>query len=277
MAQQFVSFLNIVAHPHDESVYRRVLEEASGRRVNFWGDDYGAIVEPIDEDDSILRGRVITWTEIDKNSQLLNSRKLEEIDEEIASIIPPEVGINARSFNYAFDLLTHKFAFEIRDENGKSLAPTRMQRLFQNAIKSSKILEELDELDVYLQSGNEGIEAVFALQNINKVIIELSLPNPDEHEELFRRKFEEEKIKKRRTELTKARGEDSIILSDEDRQMSIVASNNGYVETHGRNEEGEISRRSTRNFPMRVSHEIPDDTSRSELIRGKLRQRFRNV
>ena len=119
MAQDFeVEFgvLNITAQPHaDKAVYRNLLKKIAGQYTNFYDQDWAAITEPVRADSGYYIGRIMIWTELDPDSSAIDKEHLEEISLEEANIeLPPEYGINGRTFIYVLREQGSSYIFRVK-------------------------------------------------------------------------------------------------------------------------------------------------------------------
>lgn len=66
--------LNIAADPHPPGIYRKLFEAAADVPVRVWGSDWAKITTPVDRESEppSFYGRVLVWTEIDRDGKWLN-------------------------------------------------------------------------------------------------------------------------------------------------------------------------------------------------------------
>ena len=95
--------LNVVANPHPTGIYERILTKAALSPVNYRGDSYATISKPRQIEDGFLQGRVVAWTEINRDEPAILTDVLREVDLSDLDIqIPENVGLNGRIFLYTF-------------------------------------------------------------------------------------------------------------------------------------------------------------------------------
>ncbi|MFN7158813.1 MAG: hypothetical protein ACK4MR_08985 [Erythrobacter cryptus] len=80
-----MGFLNVVATPHPEGVYKEGFEKIANKPVRVRGKDWAVVLDPrLDAKDfEILVGRISVWTEIDSTEPSIdkitfNSQNVEE-------------------------------------------------------------------------------------------------------------------------------------------------------------------------------------------------------
>lgn len=86
--------------------------------------------------------------------------------------------------------------------------------------------------------------------------------------------MEEQNINKDERIFTRQSGTDSINLSEANHTRALVASTDGFVESTGRDENGQPDRRSTKEYPKIVKRTLAAGTTFLQALRNEAR-RFR--
>lgn len=131
MAQLYMYVLNIVASPHPEGVYPRLLRKAArGGGVRARGSDYAKITRLTEQHTGIYTGRILVWTDIDMNGPWVDLIREEELPEDVRRgiRIPSNARPNYRTFRYVFDERRHLFYYEARNQLDEKLGPTIVRR-----------------------------------------------------------------------------------------------------------------------------------------------------
>lgn len=253
------SLLNVVSHPHPKGIYRSLFEIAAGQRpVKFRSDQFTRISRITDSKDGIFRGRLAMWTEIDPNSPSVDKTSLKEMSLDEAGVeLPANIGFNSRIFYFAFREKEHALYIELTNDEGRTITPSTAKTAF------SKILAQagegvVEEVSVFVGTRADAIDYVLSLKAIRKIEIDLKLPNPDDLSEEHERALADlERMKAGRLQatLSRAKGEDTLVLLPFWRAAAELARNNGSVKTIGKNEYGEPEERNTKNMPAEIEEE----------------------
>ncbi len=129
--------LNISADPHPAGIYRRLFEENAERGIRLWGNDWAKITRPVNRetDPPSFYGRILVWTEINKDGKWLdqNTDKEATASEKDKIAIPDNLDPNFRSFNFVFLEERHLLILEYENELREHFGPQRAERLFVRA------------------------------------------------------------------------------------------------------------------------------------------------
>ena len=84
--------LNISADPHPTGIYRRLFQAAADKAIHLRGHDWAKITAPQDRetDPPSFFGRILVWTEIDKDGRWL---KQDANREAIVAVRPPRMAL----------------------------------------------------------------------------------------------------------------------------------------------------------------------------------------
>lgn len=267
-------FLNIVATPHPKGVYKRLLNVAAERPVSFWGPMKAAITEPLElhDDPSFLTFQLVIWTEVNPNEPAVNKTQLKKaaFPREGKSFVA-EYGVNGRVFYCVFDVETHTLTAELRNEDGQTVSPRRLERIFVDLLSPEVLGSDAEEVEVTVIPTDDAVEYVLGLTRLDKVEILVKRPNADDITSATQQVMNElieQNAKSERRVVTRQAKTDGIELSEENETYARVAAHNGYVDASGLDEDGEHDKRSTREVPKVVRTAIAAGTSFLVALRG---------
>lgn len=235
-----VAALNISSNPHPAGVYIELLTKAAGRKTNYRGNDWAKFTKPVklkDQED-LFAGRVLIWTEIDKNGPWLNDETDDFLTrEEKAEIkIPDKAKPNYRVFNYVFQVSRHRLYFEIKNEFNEWLGTTMCQRIFLNLLSGLAEKRDLD-LTVTVVPKSGAVKSVLSLPGLRHLHIRVIVPNDTTDEEKRKRvldRLKKAKAKQLDEIFTKRAGEDHLVATTEIQDTADIAAENGFVKGVGR-------------------------------------------
>jgi len=225
--------LNIVATPHPNGVYERILRTVAGTPVRVRGNDWAKITEPkASSKKGVLDGRIIVWTTIDVDGRWLDTTKDEELSraDKKSISIPSHAKPNYRVFSYALDVNRHRIHYESLNEFGETLGPTVARRLFENLTAMDKVKEAV-EVTILPQEGT--VNRILTLPKLRRLEIKLLLPNPDDVDPDKQQKLYEKlrsmNAKTWEQTLQKRAGAARLKPDEETKEIARVAATNGYV------------------------------------------------
>ncbi|MER9137515.1 DUF4747 family protein [Mesorhizobium sp. M0830] len=242
--------LNVAASPHPDGAYLGLLETAALKPVNYWGDHFATISRPEKVKDGFLRGRVVAWTEIDKNEPAVLTDRLQEINfNDLKIDIPDNVGFNGRVFLYVFRESDHTLFVEVANDLGKRLSPQRARKIF--GMLFDAIIQGVDAplVEVTIIPEEDALRRILSIPTLKRLRIHLVRPNADDLD--VKRIME-------RLEAQRAKSEDIILvalpshgieLNEENKTIAEVAEHNGFVEGSGQEDDGAGVKYSTREYP----------------------------
>jgi hypothetical protein len=267
--------VNIAADPHPTGIYRRLFAAAANRVVHLRGSDYAKITAPQDRDTDppSFYGRVLVWTEIDKNGKWLNQKKNEEATpEEKAKIqIPDDIDPNFRSFNFVFIDEKHRLVLEYRNELGQSFAPKSAEHVFRELFSEPYFGEDTPEVSVTAVPSHEALDKIYNITRLKHLEIFIIRPNPDDLTEETGRILErliKQGAKSQKFELQKRAKVKTLKPDEETKTMAEIAQTNGYVAGEGTDADGKPVYESTQDHPKTVTLEVSGTTSVGVLFNG---------
>lgn len=239
-----VSGINIVTHPHSPQGYIDLLYMLfrSRRHVQVYSSLHLMLGElkPIDATNGMtgLFGRLYRFVDIDKDATWFNVDKHDEAtEEELAQInLPDELRPNTEMFDFVFYPIGHTFYFNMRSGNkirGKqgNLGPGQVVKLFKILTSLQPVQEKFGQVDITVLPDTAQLEKILAIHSLQKLVIEVSKPNPDELGEAEAKVFsrlEKMKSRKLRQEIF-AEKHESIELDEDTKSLARVAATNGKV------------------------------------------------
>lgn len=253
-----VAALNIAAHPHPPGIYLELLTKASEFLIRVRGHDYAKITLPkVSEDENLVAGRILIWTEIDLTGPWLDLRREEALDRSLKAAIqiPDGAKPNYRAFNYLFDVRRHRLYFEIRNEFRETLSPQTARRFFENLLSREIIGLESPEVEVTVVPDTGAVERILSLPKLRTLEITVVLPNPDdddEAEERILRHLERNGARRSTTSYYKQSDVASLTPTQDVIDEAKVAAANGEVRGVGR-ENGRRTELSTAQLPKKVA------------------------
>lgn len=276
-------FLNIVATPHPKGVYRRILEIAAEKPVQFWGDYKAAITKPVGlhDDESFRTFQLIIWLEINPDEPTIDKTALKK------ARFPREgreftnkYGVNGKVFYCIFDEETHMLTAELRNEDGKTVSPGRVERIFVELMSPQILGAKTEDVEVTLIPTDDAISYVLGLARLDKVEILVKRPNQDdittETNRVMKSLIEQSAKSERRT-IARQPKTDGIELSDENSVYARVAAHgNGHVESSGLDENEVHDKRSTKEVPKVVKYAIAKGVTYLAALRNVARQARRD-
>lgn len=250
-----IGFLNIVATPHPPGVYPQLLAQVATRPVYFWGDLSAAITKPrlMRNEKNVYYGRLLIWAEIDPDAPAIDKQGL--IEKSLADLdfeVPRNVGFNGRAFYYMLDEKSHVIAVELRNEFGKTVSINRAARIFERLLSPEMLGEEAPSVEVTVIPQGDALSHVLGLKRLDRIEILVKRPNADDitpKVNAIMQELDEQHVKKQEIVLWRESQTDGIDLNDKNQTYAEVATTNGYVKSTGKDEEGVLVKRSTKEYP----------------------------
>jgi len=156
--------LNIAADPHPPGIYRRLFEVAANVPIRLWGSDWAKITPPVDRETSppSFYGRVLVWTEIDREGKWLNQAEDREATslEKRNILIPEDLDPNFRSFNFVFLEHRHVLVVEFQNELGEHFGAQRAEKLFTRLLVKEESEEDEPIVEVTVVPSAEALDMI---------------------------------------------------------------------------------------------------------------------
>jgi hypothetical protein len=272
-------FINIVASPHPIGIYPQSLKLAAGEPIQYYGNNWAAILPPnkSTRDPELYEGILTVWNDVDSSEPSIDKGTLQKKDvENSLKKIFDERGFNNRSFNYILDNVTHKIAVELKNDQGKTISIKQVGKIFDVAF--SRLNREGQTYEITVIPEDDALDLVLGLNRLDKVRMVIKRPNPGDHLDTdaadVLREMEEQNINKDERVFTRQSGAETIHLNNANLVRAAVAATDGFVESGGRDDNGEPDKRSTKEYPKIVRNTLDAGASFLSALRNEAR-RFR--
>jgi len=243
--------VNVAAHPHPKGVYLPLLEKASEAQVNYWGDHYAKISPPVEREDGFYQGRLVTWTEINRDEPAVDTQRLEEVDwEDLELDIPENLGFNGRIFFYSFRERDHTMFVEVKNEFGKSVSPKRVEKILAELFAPEVQGSDAPLVEVTLIPDEDTLNRILALDRLKRLEIHLVRPNADDLDvEDILAELDAQNARSMEKVLVAVPGNEGLQPDERTTVEAKVAEFNGYVVGNGNDADGELVHLSTKAHP----------------------------
>lgn len=274
--------LNISMHtPHSPQRYVDLLVEGRRRKRVFRQGEVHALMlgsltgSKTAVEANELRGEVYRFVKVDANEPWFNTQTNEQAsDEEVATLnIPGNLRAHMQRIEFVFYPKEHELWFISKDGNIR-FGPSRAERFFQMLLDEVAVSKELPQVDVTVIPEKTALKNMFALHQLNRIVMQFKRPNPDDAADIAGRimqRMEAQKVRTINEELIASRGQ-SIKPDSQTQAEAHVAARNGYVEVHGKDAEGVPVHESTVNKPLRVPMRVDStiETAADVLLRSRM-------
>lgn len=260
-----ISAYNITIHPHKPEKYIQLIKSAekSKTAIRVHGETKLQFIRGIFSIDSKnqlngIYGEIAKFTDIPDNAKWLNlSTESAAGEEELkALVIPPHLKPNYQGFTFIFYPLIHKLIVE--QKNGEfQLSPNYVEKFLNGIFSLPKIKDEYGKVDVTVMPEKNKIKEILGIPNLKKIRLVITRPNPDDlgddiDEEILKI-LDSENIGKQEIVNNAVKGK-SLSLNRKSKTLAEVASENGFVEAVGEDNQGIKIEDSTRTHPFKLSH-----------------------
>ncbi len=274
-----LGLLNVVATPHPEGMYLKVLRWGAKGYAQARGSDHAKITKPKSEGDGLYSGRILLWTEIDMDGKWLDIDRDDELSEEDYQkiTIPAAAKPNFRPFWYIFDEKSHTMYFEMGNEFGQSLGFTSAHRAISRLLDSSGAKRNKIEVTVTIIPEEDAVQKIVDMPGLRKLFIRIRTPNPDDFEDKKKevlKELKENNAKQVDRTYTKVAGAERLTPTEEVKQLAEIGAENGYV-TGESNVDGRPNELSTKTFPKKVSLSLEEGAGVLARILGYVRNNRR--
>ena len=178
-----ISVLNVKIHPHTTELYVNLLKLSCDKHLlgKVRGNDFVLLgwckSITLEKPELGLYGELYKFLNIDPRQPWLNMINVTpfDIDENTPMPVPENLKPNLRKIPFCFFPKKHRFAYDIAH-----LTPNGAQKVLNSIFNRPLINEKFGYVDVEIETSQEGVEEVLSVPNKHKIIIDLTLPNPDE-------------------------------------------------------------------------------------------------
>ncbi|WP_421789900.1 DUF4747 family protein [Hyphobacterium sp.] len=253
--------LNVAAHPHPTGIYRDVFSRSADVEIDYWGQQKAKLTKPQDRGEGFFQGRILIWTEIDRTKPGIKKSSNTEVSyDELDVSIPRDVGFNLHAHVYTFRESDHTFFFEVKNERGDSLSPSRAKRILDRVF-AKVLLESETQVDCTVVPRRGAVEHVLALPVIWELELQIVRPNNDvgEYQDLLD-DLDGQGVSRQKLVYKAADRKTGIKPNDKTKGLAAVAAMNGKVTTKGK-ADGEKDQRSTEALPATFPTIVEEDQS----------------
>lgn len=258
---------NVVAQPHPSGIYREVFEKSVRIGVKYWGDYFAAITPISSSRDDVFVGKLAIWMAVDPQSSVIDLGSFHEapLTETDEVVIPSSVGLNSRTFDFAFDEVKHRLFLELRNDQGKSVSPKRAEAALQQALGQAAA-DLTEEFRVQIVPTEDTLEKIFSIPRLSSLEIKILRPNDDsvtpEANAVIKEELEDQNLKEVTKVLKKAPGASTIVVNARNKLLAAAAMVDGYVRGKGKLSDGTSTEVDTKAHPAII--EIPKDQIETE-------------
>jgi hypothetical protein len=277
-----ISGLNIAMHaPHSMARYVDLFNDALRLRLPLRVSNVHMLMlgsvfpDNPDRPEDGLNGSIYRFVRLDPNEPWFNAETHEvATPDDLRQInIPSNLLPHLQTFPFVFRPSTHHL-FYVRKDRKDSMGASYVKSLLDHLFKALVLAGRHPEVSVTVIPDEQSIERIFGMRSMEKLIIELNRPNPDDGDDeqtRWEEKLRNQNLKKMSLTLQSARGE-SIVADNETRSMAQAASLNGKVIAVGLDQEGKKVEESTvaRNLVEYVPIDTVMDTVQGALSRTAL-------
>ena len=254
-----IGALNVTLHPHSDEIYVQLIKDAKKlRRPICYRENHYAIMGPLSWADGtrkskILHGILYRFLDFSQNSLWLNLEAQKPADPgELSEVmIPPHLKPGLAVIQYAFSVMNHRIYFEMRNDRHQTLGPTSAQKIFGQFFNQKELTDRYGEANVFVEPAKEALDKIFKIPELEKLVIDVTRPNPDnleEEEKKVMQRLSTQNARRERIELIAQKGK-SLKPNRDTELLARVAAANGSVWGKGKDEEGNPVEESTRDHP----------------------------
>lgn len=275
--------LNIAMHnPHSPQRYVELFKDAYALQFLIQqGELHGLILGSLYVNDNwaeekSISGEIYRFVKVDANEPWFNTKTAKQATErDVEAInIPPHLLAHLQRIQFVFLTDKHELWFISRDRKN-SLGPLVAERFMQKLLETVVAQKQYPTVSVTALPDAETLKNLLSMHRLQKLIIEVKRPNPDDGAGAAGRameRLERWNVKRETVELI-ADDDESITPDNELRNYAEVAANNGSVTGIGKNAEGLPERESTVNKPRRIFVRVNDAI---ETMLGVLKREARS-
>lgn len=192
-----VGALNVVMPaPHSAERYIELFQRAYNlkRPINLRGDFAGMIgscrVEEMNGS-HVVKGEFYKFFDLKLDGQWFNTLEQKPAEDvELAEIhIPENLKPHFQVFPFVFLPANHRLFFVTKDQQD-NFSPGQAQKLLSVIFEDLMLVREYGEIEITVEPSTETLQRIFSMPRLKSLIIEVTPPNPDDHEDAERKLFE---------------------------------------------------------------------------------------
>ena len=276
--------LNVRTHPHSPERYAELMGDLFDQKlaIKLHGDRFGmlSLIHRESNDHGFISGILTTFVKVEFDGRWFDASEMQDATtDQVASVsIPENLHPNAASFYFEFDTEKHRLYVQSYSE-GKSLSPRQAQALFEGLSESAEIKNKYGQVHITIVQSQSGLDGLFNLPVIKEIKITIYKPNPDIFADDFEGQIEAHLAQANSQRVTisyQAEPGESINPSQEIREVSEVALQNGHVEVRGRDERGAVTK-STEQMPAELHDKFDSDAITEQNAFRRLIPRWANI
>ena len=259
--------LNLTVHPHSDEIYLDLLTQARTRQLvaPMRGNRFALIgyVRPslYDVEGTAVEGQLFSFVDFDRNAAWYDTKTGEQAEESALEEvhIPETLKPDLRRFNFLFFPENHRLVIETYSHESHRMSPGAARHAFDTLLNDPSLVSQFGKVEVVVEPEKDALKKILKMPFLNRLKILVTRPNADTteevEEEVFRRL--EEQRSDQLVEEYRAQDGASLKPNKRTRSLARVAASNGYVEGHGKKENGEPAHVYTQEHPMseRISYD----------------------
>ena len=264
--------INVVIQPsekHDKENYVKLIEKVFSQGNSFvTSNDKITKMRSLNAHGDMRYGVLINYTSRKDDALWYDSAD----DKLVNPQLDPNLNPNAKEWEFYFDAESHKIGIPSK----KGVSFPQVTKFFISAFNKAAEPLGFDGVVVNVVSSQNGIDAIFGLEEVDSLTVQVSYSNNDTNEESDQLIDDEMKEQNFGTvkAIVKSPSNGKIRLKVKSWLGSLVrlSKNNGYVKAEGR-KEGRVQKINTDQYPRILSFK---KLTENTLI-GKISDAFRNL
>jgi hypothetical protein len=266
-----IGAVNVVLHPHSPEIYEKWVKKVFRIRLrgHVHGNRHGAISQLYKTgaaEGVTLHGVISTFIHFDQNRPWFNEQTADDATpQDLGEIsLPEHLRPDHRRGNFAFDSKRHLFLFDANPRKG-GLTPKQMLHLLMQFSSDKRMISEFGPANMTVIPDSKAVDEILEWRKLKKIIISTSVPNPDFADAAFgdvEQWMKSQGAEVFRQELGSASAD--LKPSEETKNLARIASEHGYVEAVGLNENEKTVRLSTRTAKPLIHRDDYDPETEAE-------------
>lgn len=254
-----VGAVNITMHPHDETSYLRLLEDARRSRtaIPLHGKSHGrvGVFVPLDEDDpeGPHYGEFHRYINLNVDGRWYDTNAGKQADaEDVKKVaIPAHLKPEYEPYRFVFYPELHRLFFESKAPGVTVLSPSHVKKLLDGLFLTPRLYERYGKVEVTVEPEADTVSKILAMPTLRRLKIEVNRPNTDDFSAVERDvydRLEAETAESIQETLVAQKGA-SLTPTQKTKHLCAVAASNGEVVGEGKNAQGRALKVSTSDYP----------------------------
>lgn len=245
-----IAVLNIAMHNHDEGElsYENLFQTLNNDDIEVQLDEtHAACIGELNTNKQYGKqryflGQIYKYAKIYPERDCLNTKtkKVATDEEKRALIIPKHLRPHIIKIPFIFIPQGHRLYIQTKHKNDL-FGITRAKKLFELLVQNAEIFQKFGDVEVTIEPDSAEVEKLINRKDIDKLIVDIVRPNPDDlgnAEQALFEKMKKRNLKKQRVEYTSTKYE-NLVLDNELKAEVKIAASNGNVIAEGVNVENE--------------------------------------